>query len=239
MDDCIKVEHGDDVMNKIERIRALATSYNTLSTLEPEPARKAEATDEVRDAKDVEPHPVDSNTIGDLSDALRDRLLHELTTLELEDAITVTRSCGHYLNLSSIAETHHRVRNDHTRSDTYCDDVFQNLIAQGVEPKELFEKVVTQEVEVVLTAHPTQVKRRTLQHKHTRIEALLDVKDMDGLSLEEKDSAIEELMREIMTLWHTSELRHRKVRTRDPSHGNLGLRSLAECLVPFPRRGSR
>ena len=81
MDDCIKVEHGDDVMNKIERIRALATSYNTLSTLEPEPARKAEATDEVRDAKDVEPHPVDSNTIGDLSDALRDRLLHELTTL--------------------------------------------------------------------------------------------------------------------------------------------------------------
>ena len=117
MDDCLKVEHGDDVMNKIERIRALATSYNTLSTLEPEPARKAEATDEVRDAKDVEPHPVDSNTIGDLSDALRDRLLHELTTLELEDAITVTRSCGHYLNLSSIAETHHRVRNDHTRSD--------------------------------------------------------------------------------------------------------------------------
>lgn len=28
-------------------------------------------------------------------------------------------------------------------------------------------------MEIVLTAHPTQVNRRTLQHKHTRIATLL------------------------------------------------------------------
>ena len=33
--------------------------------------------------------------------------------------------------------------------------------------------VTTQHVEIVLTAHPTQVNRRTLQHKHTRIATLL------------------------------------------------------------------
>jgi phosphoenolpyruvate carboxylase len=34
-----------------------------------------------------------------------------------------------------------------------------------------------QAVEVVLTAHPTQVNRRTLQYKHTRISALLQQHD--------------------------------------------------------------
>jgi phosphoenolpyruvate carboxylase len=36
---------------------------------------------------------------------------------------------------------------------------------------------VVQAVEVVLTAHPTQVNRRTLQYKHTRIAALLQQND--------------------------------------------------------------
>lgn len=200
MDDCIKVEHGDSVYNLIERVRALSSSYNTLSGLEQTTSVAGTKTkrggSEIKEdtqeiGKDVAAHPVESNAIADLTSGLRERLLEELTTLELEDAITVSRSCGHYLNLSSIAETHHRVRNDHVRSDKYCEDVFQNLIAQGVDPKELFDKVVSQQVEVVLTAHPTQVKRRTLQHKHTRIEALLGVKDMGGISHEEKDQAID------------------------------------------------
>ena len=34
-----------------------------------------------------------------------------------------------------------------------------------------------QQVDIVLTAHPTQVNRRTLQYKHTRIAALLAQND--------------------------------------------------------------
>ena len=34
-----------------------------------------------------------------------------------------------------------------------------------------------QRVEIVLTAHPTQVNRRTLQYKHTRIATLLAQND--------------------------------------------------------------
>ena len=85
----------------------------------------------------------------------------------------------------------------------------------------------------VFLAHPTQVKRRTLQHKHTRIEALLDVKDMDGLSLEERDQAIEELMREIMTLWHTSELRNRKPTPTDEARGGLHIVSASAIASAF------
>ena len=36
---------------------------------------------------------------------------------------------------------------------------------------------LVQRVEIVLTAHPTQVNRRTLQYKHTRIATLLAQND--------------------------------------------------------------
>ena len=39
-----------------------------------------------------------------------------------------------------------------------------------------------QRTEVVLTAHPTQVNRRTLQHKHCRIAALLAQNDRHIIS---------------------------------------------------------
>ena len=65
-------------------------------------------------------------------------------------------------------------------------------------------------MEIVLTAHPTQVNRRTLQHKHTRIAQLLARNDRQDLTQEERDCTIEELIREITALWQTDELRRRK-----------------------------
>lgn len=46
-----------------------------------------------------------------------------------------------------------------------------------MDPDELFNEVTSQTVEIVLTAHPTQVNRRTLQYKHAKIAALLQQHD--------------------------------------------------------------
>lgn len=62
------------------------------------------------------------------------------------------------------------------RSKT-CDEVFAHLLSHGLTPDELHEALCKQKVEIVLTAHPTQVNRRTLQYKHSRIAALLAQND--------------------------------------------------------------
>ena len=62
-------------------------------------------------------------------------------------------------------------------------------------PLPLPPAVTTQHVEIVLTAHPTQVNRRTLQHKHSRIAALLAQNDRRDLTQEERDETIEQLIR--------------------------------------------
>lgn len=73
-------------------------------------------------------------------------------------------------------------------------------------------------VEIVLTAHPTQVNRRTLQYKHSKIAMLLQQHDRADLTAEEKEQVLQDLMREIAALWQTDELRRQRPTPVDGEH---------------------
>lgn len=50
-------------------------------------------------------------------------------------------------------------------------------------------------MEIVLTAHPTQVNRRTLQYKFTRIATFLERYERSDQSSYDKEQVLEELAR--------------------------------------------
>lgn len=134
---------------------------------------------------------------------------------------------SHYLNLTSIAETHHAVRThriDGVPTKT-PDQLVGELIASGVSKDDLYNAVVKQRVEIVLTAHPTQVNRRTLQYKYARIAALLHANDalasQPTAPPEERSAVIADLVREVTALWQTDELRRRKPTPVDEASGGL------------------
>ncbi|KAJ9505432.1 hypothetical protein QJQ45_009474, partial [Haematococcus lacustris] len=95
-------------------------------------------------------------------------------------------------------------------------------------------------VEVVLTAHPTQVNRRTLQYKHTRIAALLQQNDRPDLVKEERDNLLEDIAREVTALWQTDELRRQKPSPVDEARGGLNIveQSLWNAVPAFMRKQS-
>ena len=133
---------------------------------------------------------------------------------------------SHYLNLTSIAETHHAVRThriDGVPTKT-PDEMIGELIAGGADPDTVYRAVVDQRVEIVLTAHPTQVNRRTLQYKHTRIAALLQANDALAAAdapAAERGEVIADLVREVTALWQTDELRRRRPTPVDEAAGVL------------------
>jgi phosphoenolpyruvate carboxylase len=96
-------------------------------------------------------------------------------------------TCTHlYVQMHARAHTHthththtHRVRRarHQAKNPKSCDETFERLITEGVDPDDLYHEVTHQTVEIVLTAHPTQVNRRTLQYKHSKIAALLQQHD--------------------------------------------------------------
>ncbi|KAF0898975.1 hypothetical protein E2562_012669 [Oryza meyeriana var. granulata] len=166
----------------------------------------------------------------------------ELAAMPLEDSLCLARAFSHHLNLMSIADTYHRVRKAHNFSDLSksCDDTFDKLIQSGVRPEELYDTVCKQEVEIVLTAHPTQINRRTLQYKHLRIAHLLEFNERADLSLEDKEILIEDLVREITAIWQTDELRRHKPTPVDEARAGLHIveQSLWKAIPHYLRRVS-
>ncbi|KAL6006925.1 Phosphoenolpyruvate carboxylase 4 [Asimina triloba] len=177
-----------------------------------------------------------------MAELLDKQLASDISEMTLEEALTLARAFSLYLNLMGIAETHHRVRKsrnvDHLSKS--CDDIFGKLIQSGIPPDDLYNTVCKQEVEIVLTAHPTQINRRTLQYKHIRISHLLEFNDRPDLSREDREMLIEDLVREITAIWQTDELRRHKPTPVDEARAGLHIveQSLWKAVPHYLRRVS-
>lgn len=164
-----------------------------------------------------------------------DALAQLLASRPTEEALPVARAFAHFLNLANIAEQHHRTRRarEYQRDPAAppqpwsCDEVFGRLRSEGVPPERLFEAVTSLQIELVLTAHPTEVVRRTLLQKYSRIAALLArrddlvMRDNGGtMSLAERE-IVDALRREITAAWETDEVRHQRPTPIDEVKGGL------------------
>ncbi|GMH01843.1 hypothetical protein Nepgr_003682 [Nepenthes gracilis] len=214
LNDILQREVGSHFMEKVERIRVLAQSACNMRTA----------------------------GIEDTAELLEKQLASELSKMNLEEALTLARAFSHYLNLMGIAETHHRVRKQRSlsRLSKSCDDVFNQLVQGGVSPDDLYNTVCKQEVEIVLTAHPTQINRRTLQYKHIRIAHLLEYNDRPDLNHEDREMLIEDLVREITSIWQTDELRRHQPTPVDEARAGLNIveQSLWKAIPHYLRRVS-
>ena len=212
LDDTLRVECGDALFEKIERVRSMAQAANALST----------------------------GHAGDAASLLHSLMERELMAMPLSEALPATRALGHYLNLTSLAETYHnlRMQRQNPHLSRQIEMMMQEMVSRGASKEEVFREISTQNVEIVLTAHPTQVNRRTLQYKHNRIARLLEEKDRPDLGDFEKGQVIEDLVREITSLWQTDEIRRHKPTPIDEAKGGLHIveQALWNAVPKFLRK---
>ncbi|KAJ9563650.1 hypothetical protein OSB04_008810 [Centaurea solstitialis] len=180
--------------------------------------------------------------IENTAELLEKQLAAELSKMTLEEALKLARAFSHFLSLMGIAENHHRSRKGKNVAQVSksCDDTFNQLIQGGLSPDVLYQTMCNQEVEIVLTAHPTQINRRTLQYKHLRISHLLEANDRKDLTEEDQDMLIEDLAREITSIWQTDELRRHKPTPVDEARSGLNYieQSLWRAVPHYLRRVS-
>ena len=149
------------------------------------------------------------HAIGELEGPLR--------ALSLAMAVPVARAFSHFLTLANIAEQHHRVRRRRhylrergaPQKGSFA-DTFVRLTAAGVAAETLQRTVASLHVEIVLTAHPTTITRRTLAAKQLRIAKALERQDRRDLTVPERDEIVEDLRREILAMWGTEDVRSRR-----------------------------
>ena len=194
--EALRRDEGIPHFERVERVRALAKRSRTAST-----------------ADDFE------------------ALAQELRAMPVAAALPVARSFAHFLNLANIAEQHHRVRRRREcdrdpggrPQQASIEEALPRLMAGGVDADALHQAVCRLQIELVITAHPTEIMRRTLQHKYNRIAAALASRDRPDLTPAERDTLLQTLRREIAGAWHTEEVRRERPSPLDEVRSGLAV----------------
>ncbi|MFC3606452.1 phosphoenolpyruvate carboxylase [Stutzerimonas tarimensis] len=143
------------------------------------------------------------------------QLSETLDSLSEDELLPVARAFNQFLNLANIAEQYHRIRRRHPgEAQPFESRVLPNLLerlkAEGHAAESLARQVGRMDIELVLTAHPTEISRRTLIQKYDAIAAELAAKDHTDLSEPERRKIERRLMRLIAEVWHTEEIRRQR-----------------------------
>ncbi len=135
-------------------------------------------------------------------------LLAALSALEDDELVPVARAFNQFLNLANIAEQYHRVRRrGRVPGPGMLATVLSRAVAGGVAKEDLAELAGNLNIELVLTAHPTEIARRTQIQKYDEVAVLLGELDYDELSEEERAALLTRLRRCVAGAWHTNDIR--------------------------------
>ncbi|MGF0239606.1 phosphoenolpyruvate carboxylase [Rhodococcus sp. IEGM1300] len=135
-----------------------------------------------------------------------------LNQLSEDELLPVARAFNHFLNLANIAEQYQLIhRREESQPAPFEARVLPELLArlrdEGHGAESLARQLGRLEIELVLTAHPTEVARRTLIQKYDAIAAQLAAQDHRDLTTAEREQIQAKLQRLIAEAWHTEEIR--------------------------------
>ncbi len=129
----------------------------------------------------------------------------------LSDAelLPVTRAFSQFLNLVNLAEQHHTVSKFGQSNIEMPDplaELFYILEDKSLSHEQINNAIEQLKIELVLTAHPTEVSRRTLIYKLSEIANCLAQCDQE-LSPQEHEKVQNRLSNLIAQAWHSNEIR--------------------------------
>lgn len=162
------------------------------------------------------------------------RVKQVFTELKNEDLLTVGRAFAQFLNLANIAEQEF---NSNNSVEDSIDTLFSHLDQANVDA-ETFEKAVQQlDINLVLTAHPTEVTRRTLIHKHSELAKCLNDVHAANLTNTQRDKIETRIADLVSQAWHTEEIRTVRPTPVDEARWGFSVieNSLWEAIPEFIR----
>ncbi len=143
-------------------------------------------------------------------EADREALLNQLRCLDQSQLVPVARAFAQFLNLANIADQQHLVSRQMDplfSASGQLDDCLAQLAGEGVPEEAIAGTIADLRIELVLTAHPTEITRRTLIHKHGEIGHCLGQMELGGLSERERDRLDQRLRELVAQIWYGDDFR--------------------------------
>src|SRR4051812_10623153 len=185
--DTVRDQEGDDVFDLVERIRQTSIRFH-------------------RD--DDRPARRELETI--------------LDSMSTSETVLIVRAFSYFSHLANIAEDQNNIRQMRARLAAGGPPLSGTLPltlsharSAGFSTADLRRFFETALVSPVLTAHPTEVRRKSTIDREMEIAALLDRRERVQLTPEEIEASAEQLRRAVLTLWQTNLLRRTKLTVLD------------------------
>lgn len=182
-----------------------------------------------------------SRAARDGDPAARSELLAVLRALNEEQLVPVARAFSQFLNLANIADQYHAVSREMDQlfsASTTLEQVMAGLQTAGHDPAAIDAAVAKLRIELVLTAHPTEITRRTLIHKHGEIASCLAQLELSGHSAQEREHIVLRLRELVAQIWYGVDFRLEKPTPVDEARWGFAVveDSLWRAVPRFLRR---
>lgn len=207
----VKEQEGTILYNKIEEIRSLSKASRGIKN------KKKIKLNETRKFR---------------------QLISTINKLKPKESLVIARSYSKFLNFSNLAESLDSVHKidegdvqkaQGTNAFTILEDGIDRLLKHKSISKEKFYQVAKSlKIDLVLTAHPTEVKRRTLIQKYTNVNNILEKFNKSRIfklkNIKIETLAMERnLHEEITSIWKTDELKRSKPKPTEEAQWGLAV----------------
>lgn len=153
------------------------------------------------------------------------KLIH---ALKIDDIEALVRAFTNYFQLINLAEDSERIRRIRAREQSEpgprrgsLAEAVNLLANRGLDGAAVASLLQQAQVRLVLTAHPTEARRRTIIAKLARIFDVLRTLDERSLSTDDHAHAIQTLNHTIEELWYSDEVRSIKLTVLDEVRTSL------------------
>ncbi len=161
------------------------------------------------------------------------KISKEVKKLSPKNTFKLTRAFSHILNLMNLAESLDASRKLNEFENPYFKSKSQNLFIEDIieslfknkkiQDKKIYEQATKLDIGIVLTAHPTEVKRRTLIQKYANLIHILEQRHLYKKYPSKIIELDRQLYSEIAIIWKTDELKRIKPSPLDEARWGLAV----------------
>ena len=145
-----------------------------------------------------------------------------LEGLDPPRTVQVVRAFSYFSHLANLAEDQHHIRRTRAheiakspaRNGT-MEKAFERAVNEGMDAAKLQEFFNDANLAAVLTAHPTEVRRKSTMKREMALADLLQQRDRGNLTEREMVEIDAKIKRAILILWETNMLRQTKLNVTD------------------------
>ena len=166
------------------------------------------------------------------------RIIREIKKLSPKNTLKLTRAFTHFMNFINLAESidasrslniYENDKKNTSNKNIFIEEIFEELFEnQKIPDHKIYNLAKNLNIGIVLTAHPTEVKRRTLIQKYHKITEILEQRELLKKYPTKIKLLDKKLYDEFTIIWNTDDLK--RVRPTPFDEARWGLAIIEDSL---------